>query len=152
MTPASSTKKKKRNPSGAGSWRKTPHGTWRYAITVGRQPNGKPLVKYFYGKTQREARTKAEQYPILPVIFCLTKTGAGSQRSGSPVWLLCFSLLSGVAVEEQHSLRTGAESRGFHGDVTESLGDPLIGGPGQGIGVIPGGAEVVFCAKQIIFI
>ena len=62
MTPGSSTRKKTRSPNGSGSWLKTKHGTWRFAITAGRLPNGKPNMKYFYGKTQREARAKAEQY------------------------------------------------------------------------------------------
>lgn len=62
MTQGSSSKNKKKNPNGSGSWLKTKHGTWRYAITAGRRPNGKPLMKYFYGKTKREAKAKADQY------------------------------------------------------------------------------------------
>lgn len=62
MKPVSSNRKKRRNPNGAGSWQKTKYGTWRYAITAGRRPDGKPNMKYFYGKTRKEARDKAEQY------------------------------------------------------------------------------------------
>ena len=62
MKPVSSNRKKRRNPNGAGSWQKTKYGTWRFAITAGRRPDGKPNMKYFYGKTRKETRDKAEQY------------------------------------------------------------------------------------------
>ena len=62
MTQDSSSKKKRKAPNGSGSYRTTKHGTWRYTITVGRLPNGKPYQKCFYGKTKREAKAKADQY------------------------------------------------------------------------------------------
>ena len=52
----------KRNPNGAGSYQVKKNGTIRYTITDGIRPDGKPNYKYFYGKTKKAAKEKADQY------------------------------------------------------------------------------------------
>lgn len=53
---------KKKNPNGAGSYYVMKNGTIRYSIMSGFKPNGKPNIKHFYGKTKKEAKSKADQY------------------------------------------------------------------------------------------
>ena len=52
----------KRNPNGAGSYQVKKNGTIRYTIMDGFRPDGKPNYKYFYGKTKKAAKEKADQY------------------------------------------------------------------------------------------
>ena len=52
----------KKNPAGAGSYLVTKYNTIRYCIMDGYRPDGKPNNKYFYGKTRKEAKAKADQY------------------------------------------------------------------------------------------
>ena len=52
----------KRNPKGAGSYQQTKYGTYRYTIMDGFRQDGKPNYKYFYGKTKKAAKEKADQY------------------------------------------------------------------------------------------
>lgn len=51
----------KRNANGTGSFVKRGNA-WQYAITLGYDEHGKRLRKYFSGKTQKEAKTKADKY------------------------------------------------------------------------------------------
>jgi integrase len=63
----------KRRSRGEGSIRKRPNGTWEARMTL---PNGKQ--KSFYGKTQREARSKLKDAQNK------VEAGIDPRGSGSP--------------------------------------------------------------------
>ena len=48
--------------NGEGTLRKRPNGLWECTMMVGYQEDGRRRYKSFYGKTQKEARDKAEAY------------------------------------------------------------------------------------------
>ena len=48
--------------NGEGTLRKRPNGLWECTMMVGYQEDGRCRYKSFYGKTQKEARDKAEAY------------------------------------------------------------------------------------------
>ena len=52
----------KKRSNGEGTLRKRSDGRWESAITVGYKSDGKPQRKYFYGRTQKEAKEKVAQW------------------------------------------------------------------------------------------
>ena len=48
--------------NGEGTLRKRPNGLWECTMMVGYQEDGKRRYKSFYGKSQKEAKDKAEAY------------------------------------------------------------------------------------------
>lgn len=48
--------------NGEGTLRKRPNGLWECTMMVGYQEDGRRRYKSFYGKSQKEARDKAEAY------------------------------------------------------------------------------------------
>ena len=52
----------KRRSNGDGLLRKRSDGRWEQRLTIGTQADGKPQFKYFYGKTQKEAKDKAKAF------------------------------------------------------------------------------------------
>ena len=48
--------------NGEGTLRKRPNGLWECTMMVGYQEDGRRRYKSFYGKTQKEAKDKAEAY------------------------------------------------------------------------------------------
>ena len=52
----------KKNSNGSGSYYKRPNGIWQYTLMDGYKPDGKRKRKSFYGKTQKEAKAKADAY------------------------------------------------------------------------------------------
>ena len=48
--------------NGEGTLRKRPNGLWECTMMVGYQEGGKRRYKSFYGKSQKEAKDKAEAY------------------------------------------------------------------------------------------
>ena len=50
------------NAKGSGTFYKLKNGSWQYTIMQGYRPDGKRNRKSFYGKTQKEAKAKAEKY------------------------------------------------------------------------------------------
>ncbi|GHV33501.1 site-specific integrase [Clostridia bacterium] len=61
--------------NGEGTYYRQPNGTWQYKITVGRDADGKLIRKTFYGKTNREAKAKADVW---------TQANGGAVFSVSP--------------------------------------------------------------------
>ncbi len=51
--------------NGEGSIKERSDGRWEAKIQVGKKPDGKPAMKYFYGKTKREAKKKLDTYRAL---------------------------------------------------------------------------------------
>lgn len=51
--------------NGEGSIKERSDGRWEAKIQVGKKPDGKPAIKYFYGKTKREAKKKLDTYRAL---------------------------------------------------------------------------------------
>lgn len=54
--------KRKSRGNGEGSIRQRKDGRWEARITIGRNENGSQKMKYFYGKTRKEAAEKLETY------------------------------------------------------------------------------------------
>ena len=52
----------KKNSAGTGSFYRRPNGTWQLAIMDGYKTDGKRNRVCFYGRTQKEAREKANKY------------------------------------------------------------------------------------------
>lgn len=52
----------RKRSNGEGTLRKRPNGLWECTMMVGYQEDGKRRYKSFYGKTQKEAKDKAEAY------------------------------------------------------------------------------------------
>lgn len=54
-----------RAPKGTGMIRKRPDGRWEGRYTLGFDPKtGKPKIKYYYGKTQKEVRQKLSEIAV----------------------------------------------------------------------------------------
>lgn len=51
--------------NGEGSVRERADGRWEAKIQIGKRPDGKPAMKYFYGTTKREAKKKLDAYRAL---------------------------------------------------------------------------------------
>ena len=54
----------KKRANGDGNLRQRPNGLWELTMMVGYQPDGRRKTKSFYGKTQKEAKAKANAYMI----------------------------------------------------------------------------------------
>lgn len=54
--------KRKSRGNGEGSIRQRKDGRWEARITIGRNESGSQKIKYFYGKTRKEAAEKLEAY------------------------------------------------------------------------------------------
>ena len=52
----------KKRANGEGSIRQRPDGRWEARLMAGHQANGRPRVKSFYGKTQKEVYVKMTAY------------------------------------------------------------------------------------------
>ncbi len=52
----------KKRSNGEGTLRRRTDGRWESAIMDGYRPDGKPKVKYFYGKTQKEVKEKVRAW------------------------------------------------------------------------------------------
>lgn len=53
-----------RKANGEGSVKKVKEGKWKVTISVGRDADGKPMRKVFYGKTKQEALDAANEYKL----------------------------------------------------------------------------------------
>ena len=45
----------KRRSNGEGAFRKRPNGKWEWQVMIGRDINGKPIRRSFYGNTKKDA-------------------------------------------------------------------------------------------------
>ena len=53
--------KNSRRDNGSGTLRKRKDGRWQGSVQFGYKPNGKPNIKYVYGKTETEAKRKLKE-------------------------------------------------------------------------------------------
>ena len=53
--------KSTRRDNGSGTLRKRKDGRWQGSVQFGYKPNGKPNIKYVYGKTEAEAKRKLKE-------------------------------------------------------------------------------------------
>ena len=53
--------KNSRRDNGSGTLRKRKDGRWQGSVQFGYKPNGKPNIKYVYGKTEAEAKRKLKE-------------------------------------------------------------------------------------------
>ena len=52
----------KKRPAGDGMVRQKKRGQWEARIVVGHKDDGKPIYRYVYGKTQKEAKEKVKAF------------------------------------------------------------------------------------------
>ena len=67
--------KNTRRDNGSGTLRKRKDGRWQGSVQFGYKPNGKPNIKYVYGKTEAEAKRKLKE------LIKLSYVGKESQES-----------------------------------------------------------------------
>ena len=52
----------KRRSNGSGTFHRRSNGTWEWQVTIGRNQQGQPIRKSFYGKTKKEAKAIGTAY------------------------------------------------------------------------------------------
>jgi integrase len=96
--------KKERRANGDGSFYTRPDGTVQFRATIGRDEDGKPIRKPFYGKTQAECRRKYKEFIKEQKANTFTVSPDITLKSWSKKYLVSCRKDSGMKASSYHQL------------------------------------------------